>query len=889
VAAYPTQWEADVVLRDGSTAHVRPIRPDDSERLRAFHAQLSPETVYLRFFAPYPVLSDRDVERFTTVDHDDRVALVATVRDELVGVTRYDRVPARAGEHRDDASALAEVAFTVRDDYQGRGLGSVLLEHLAAAARERGIRRFLADVLPSNARMVAVLRDAGYRTTAEMADGYYELELGIEPTAASIAVMQAREHRAEARSVERLLHPHGVAVVGASRRPGSAGRVVLDNLLTAGFAGAVHVVSPAAHAAGEDVAGLRPYPSIADLPPPVDLVVVAVPARAVLPVVDDCAAAGVQGLVVVSAGFAERDDEGRRRQAELVSRARAGGMRVIGPNCLGVINTDPALRLNASLSPVVPGRGRTGFFSQSGAFGVALLERVVARGLGLSTFVSAGNRADVSGNDLVQYWEDDPDTDVLLLYLESIGNPRKFSRLARRTSQTKPIVAVKTGRASQGVPLGHTVRPTALPAAAVDAMFEQSGIVQVDTLGEMFDVARVLATQPLPAGRRVSVVGTSDALAVLAADACAARGLDVVGPHTAPPDAGDGDQPVSDRLAALVGDAVGDPDVDAVLCLYLPPPAGPDPAVSTALRAAAADRAKPVLATLLGGDGVGRVDRLPTFDTVEDAVRALAAVARYAEWRRGPHDPAPDLDVEPGRARDLVEAALALAPGGAWLDAVVVVALLGCYGVDVLPTLPVGSADAAVAAADALGYPVALKATAEALEHRVELGGVRLDLADQSAVRQAFAAIHAAFGPEVAAGLVVQRMAEPGVPCHVGTVEDPLFGPMVSFRVGGVVAALVGDCAYRIPPLSRNDASELVRAPRAAALLCGYGGAPPSDLAALEDLVLRLGRLAYDLPELAELELDPVLASPDGAAVLSARARVAPPLARRDGPARRLG
>ncbi len=886
---YPLHWEADVVLRDGSTAHLRPIHVDDDERLRDFHGRLSPQTVYYRFFAPYPTLTARDVERFTHVDHDSRVALVATVHDEIVGVTRYDRLP---GEQAD-----AEVAFTVRDDYQGRGLGSVLLEHLAAAARERGVRRFVAAVLPDNVRMLHVFREAGYAPSTSLDEGYYTLEFAIAPTPDSLAVMEAREHRAEARSVERLLAPTSVVVLGAGHRAASAGRVVLRHLDAAGFTGPVHVVNPRAAAAGEKVAGHVPRSSVADIGEPVELAVVAVPAADVLGAAADCAAAGVRGLVVISAGFAETGPAGRELQAELVNRARSDGMRVIGPNCLGIVNTDPGVRLNASLSPVVPGRGRIGFFSQSGALGVALLQRITARGLGLSTFVSAGNRADVSGNDLIQYWEDDPATDVLLLYLESIGNPRKFSRIARRTSLRKPIVAVKSGRSSQGIPLGHTVRRSALPPAAVDAMFAQSGVIQVDTLAELFDVAELLTFQPLPAGRRVAIVGNSDALAVLAADACSDRGLEVVGePRTLGP----GDEPAAfpQLLAALVDD----PAVDAVLALFLPSVGSTSRAVARQVARIAARSTKPVLATVLavegsptllarvGGEGAAVFGSVPAYGTVEDAVHALAAVCSYVEWRRAPHDLPPELDgVDAPAARALVEAELERSPAGGPLQPAALARLLACYGVPLWESVPVASADEAVQTAVRLGFPVVLKTTVPSLEHRGDLGAVRLDLADEQAVRRAFAAMTADFGAAVTATLVVQRMAGTGVPCVVATVEDLLFGPVVSFGVGGIVAELAVDRAYRIPPLAQHDAAALVRGPRTAPLLFGHRGAPAADIAALEDLVLRIGRLAYDLPEVASLELNPALAQASGVAVLAAAAALAPPAERRDGPARRLG
>jgi acyl-CoA synthetase (NDP forming) len=674
------------------------------------------------------------------------------------------------------------------------------------------------------------------------------------------------------------------------------GLALVQHLTAAGFQGQASLVNPRLAAAGVEVLGLSSYPSVTAVPYSVDLAVVAVPAEQVLAVVDDCARAEVKGLVVVTSGFGETGEEGRARQRQLVDRARAGGMRVIGPNCLGVINTDPTVSLNASLAPGMPRRARIGFFSQSGALGVSLLETVVARGLGLSSFVSAGNRADVSGNDLIQYWEDDPATDVLLLYLESIGNPRKFTRIARRTSARKPIVAVKSGRSSQGIPLGHTVRASALPAAAVDEMFRQSGVIQVDTLTQLFDVATVLTFQPLPRGPRVSVIGNSDALAVLAADACETQGLDLVGdPVTFWPGAGPDDY--GRALAAVEAD----PAVDAVIVLYLAPVGTDGSGVARELARAAARGTKPILATVLAVDGLAALihrmspdgipmfGSVPSFGSVEDAARALAAVTTYAQWRATPRAELPPLaDTDPGAARAVVERVLAAQPEGGMLQGHDLTEVLRCYGINLWPSVFVTTADEAVEAATRLGYPVVLKVTAPHLLHRTDLGGVRLDVPGEAALRRAFEALHAELGDEVTSTLVVQRMAGRGVACVIGSTEDALFGPVVSFGVGGVVTELVEDRGYRIPPLDAADAADLVRSPLAAPLLFGYRGAPAMDTGAVERLLLRVGKLAYDLPELAALELNPVLALPTGAAVLSASARLLHPLARRDRPARRL-
>ena len=548
---YPAHWEADVVLRDGGTAHLRPILPTDADLLRRFYSRLSDETIYNRFFSLYRNISDRDVERFTVVDHHDRVALIATIGGEMIGVVRYERT----------GPDEAEVAFNIEDAHQGRGLGSVFLEHIAAAARERGISRFVADVLPTNRAMLRVFSDAGYVVDQGFDDGVVRLSFDLEPTEDSLAVTYAREHRAEARSVQLLLQPQNVVVVGAGRSEASLGHVVLRHLLDAGFTGTVHVVNRNA----DEVAGITSYRSVRDVPGPVDLAVIAVPAEEVEQVITDCATQGVRGLVVMSTGFAETGPDGAEQQRRLVALARGSGMRMLGPSSFGVINTDPEVSLNASLSPLVPGRGRIGFFSQSGALGVALLDNAVRRGLGLSTFVSAGNRVDVSGNDLLQFWEEDDATEAVMLYLESLGNPRKFSRIARRLAHQKPVVVVKSGRFRGDAPEGHLVRESRAPAAAIDALFRRAGVIRAESIHQMFDIAALVSTQPLPEGPRVAVLGNSDALAVLAFDACEEAGLQVASTRALGPDAS------AEDFAVALEDVFGDDGVDSVVALFIPP------------------------------------------------------------------------------------------------------------------------------------------------------------------------------------------------------------------------------------------------------------------------------------------------------------------------------
>ncbi|MYQ49112.1 GNAT family N-acetyltransferase, partial [Streptomyces sp. SID4985] len=592
---YPAHWEADVVLRDGGTARIRPITADDADRLVSFYEQVSDESKYYRFFAPYPRLSAKDVHRFTHHDFVDRVGLAATVGGEFIATVRYDRIGAD-GMAASAPADEAEVAFLVQDAHQGRGVASALLEHIAAVARERGIRRFAAEVLPANTKMIKVFTDAGYTQKRSFEDGVVRLEFDLEPTDRSLAVQRAREQRAEARSVRRLLAPGSVAVIGVGRAPGGVGRSVLGNIRDAGYRGPLHAVNCAFPEDVKEIDGVRAYRSVRDIEGPVDLAVVAVPADRVPAVVAECGAHGVQGLVVLSAGYAEIGPEGRERQRALVRQARAYGMRIIGPNAFGVINTASGVRLNASLAPEMPRPGRIGMFAQSGAIGIALLSRLHRRGggitgvTGVSTFVSSGNRADVSGNDVLQYWFDDPDTDVVLMYLESIGNPRKFTRLARRTAAAKPLVVVQ---GAGSAPQGHAVRATRLPHDTVSALLRQAGVIRVDTITELVDAGLLLARQPLPAGPRVAILGNSESLGMLTYDRCLAEGLEPATPIdlTTSATAADFHRALSHALA--------DDTSDAVVVTAIPAigEASPDDVeLAEALRtAAAAAPEKPVL------------------------------------------------------------------------------------------------------------------------------------------------------------------------------------------------------------------------------------------------------------------------------------------------------
>ncbi|KAA1416848.1 GNAT family N-acetyltransferase [Nocardioides humilatus] len=866
----PAHWESDVILRDGRTAHIRPIRADDEQLMVEFYSRVSDQSKYYRFFSPMPTLSERDVRRFTHVDHHQRVALVMLLQGRMIAVGRYDVV----------APQEAEVAFLVEDQHQGRGIAQLLLEHLAQAGRERGVERFLAEVLPDNSRMIQTFRDAGYRVASGYADGVITLEFPIDPTDTAIGVMHNREHVAESASIHRFFHPASVAIVGASRRQDTIGQLLVRNLVNADFAGRVYVVNPSANA----VSGMPAYKSVNDIPDEVDVAIVAVPADAVTDVVLDCAAKGVHGLIVISSGFAETGDEGRRRQRHLVGLSRSYGLRLIGPNCLGVINTDPTVSVNASLSSVMPARGRAGFFCQSGALGSAILEKVKNRGLGISTFVSAGNRADVSGNDLLQYWEEDDATEVVMMYLESIGNPRKFSRIARRVSLRKPIVAVRSGRTTQGVPMGHTVRRIDAPQAAVDAMFRQAGVIQVDTLEEMFDVAQLLAHQPLPRGRRVAIVGNSDALGLLAADAAAAVGL-VVNRSVAL-----GADATAEDFEDALDEAIDDPDIDSVVAVYIPPLHVTGDEVANVLAAVGEQSDKPLVSSFLGAEGIPELLRVPdvagstagrgsvpSYPAVEAAVRALARVVDYAVWLRTPDGaPTDPGDVDPAAARQLVQRILLDRPEEVLLDREQLTELLATYDIDLWPVVPVASLKEAQAAAKDLDWDVVLKATAASVRERPDRQHVWRNIDSASEMKEAWGTLTAFVPDPAAAAFVVQKNAPAGVPISIRSFEDPLFGPVVSFGISGPIIELLGDWSYRIPPLGEHDVASMIREVKSSPLLFGYRGARPVDVGAIEQLITKVAHLQNDLPEVSALELSLALSGVDGVTVLTAAARVAP-------------
>lgn len=886
VPDYPSHWEADVVLRDGRTCHIRPVRRADRDEVSEFYDGLTDETLYMRFFSPSADLLAKSIDKILATDYREHVGLLALMGGHIIGIGTYDSV----------GRAEAEIAFIVADDQQGRGLGSVLLEHLAAIARENGIYRFKAEVLSGNKKMLATFEAAGYTPSQELEEGIVLIDFDIDPTYKSRLVARSREHRAEALSIARLVAPTSVVVVADDMSADSIGRTALTSLVAGGYGGRLAVVHPG----GADVDGINGFASLTEMSDTVDLVLVDLTPDRAEALVAQCATAGVRGLLMLSGGFVVEGDYSRQRR--FVTSIREAGMRLIGPNTLGLINTDPRVQMNASLVKEMPGRGRIGLFSQTGAFGAAILTEANRRGLGISTFVSAGNRADVSANDMLQYWQDDDSTSVVLLYLESIGNPRKFTRIARRLASRKPVVAVRSGRSTQALPMGHAVRPTELPAAAVDAMFDQAGVIQVDSLGELLDLAGVLAFQPLPRGPRVALLTDSDALGRLAADASVSLGLEPVGPLRLVKTEAE-----VELNEELIGEALADPGVDAVVATHMPPLMGSDDDLGAALLRQSHGATKPLIAVVLAHQAralAGPMSTyempghgsIPLFSDVESALRALRTVVGYSQWRAAPRGKVPWFaGLERHRARHLADEVIASGDGGAMTHIAdqQLSDILACYGIELWPSTPVRSEDQAVAEAARIGYPVVMKTSLERLVHRTDLGGLRLSIENEQALRTAFMSMTATLAPDAVDRLVIQRMCPTGVACVATTVEDPLFGPVVSFRLGGVIPELLADFGYRIPPLTDQDARKLVRAPKASPLL--FGGTPamhlqdnPVDTRALEELVARLGHLANDLPEVAHLELNPIVVHAKGIAVLGAIGSAQRPQVRTDLEARRL-
>ena len=889
-----TPVDGDVVLRDGSTVRVRMMRPGDESGLLALLQSLSEESRWLRFFSPTKGSAlAAEAHREANLDHTFGLIALSGAEERVVGHAFY----AGLDQNR------AEVAFTIANDFQGRGLGTILLGQLAEVAAANGIQVFEAEVVASNHAMLHVFRESGFPIEVSAAAGQLHVTFPTAFTRDAIKRFEHREAIAAVNALKLFFNPRAVAVVGASRKRGTIGGEIFHNLLSYGFQGPVYPVNPTA----EVVQSVPAYSSLEAIPGPVDLAVIVVPAAHVVAAAAACGRKGVKALVVISAGFSETGKDGQARQAELLSVCRAAGMRLIGPNCMGIANTDPEVRLDATFAPTDPPPGRVGFSSQSGALGLAILEYASSLGLGLSTFISVGNKADISGNDLLRYWESDDGTDVILLYLESFGNPKKFSQIARRVGRKKPIVVVKSGRSAAGARAtsSHTGALIAASDVTVDALFRQAGVIRTDTLEELFDVASLLVNQPLPRGKRVGIITNAGGPGILCADACEARGLEV-------PLLGEESQkqlrdfllpgasaanPV-DMIASAPAEhyrkateiVAADPNVDALIVIFTPPlvTRAEDVAREIVHAATPIDNGKPILTVFLSAKSApsefrSSEVRIPCYAFPETAAIALARASRYHEWRQRPETLPPQFDdIRRDEASAIV--ATALTRGGGWLAMEEVAALFSCYGLPLIEQSIVKTAEEAGAVANEMQGEVAVKVIAPGVIHKTEAGGVRLKLrgAEQvRAVAREMTAQLSAHG-QTPTGFLIQRMAESGVEMIVGVVHDPQFGPVVACGAGGVQVELLRDVSVRLTPLAKEDASEMIRGLKTYPLLTGFRGAPMCDVAAFEDGLLRVSAMVEDIPRIAELDCNPLVVLKRGAVILDARVRVAaveaPPL-----------
>ncbi len=878
--------DGDVVLRDGSTVHIRVMSRADEAGLCALLNSLSEDSRWLRFYC-LQNSAGLAAEAHREANLDQAFGLIACSGEDerVVGHAFYVAID----EQR------AEVAFTIANDFQGRGLGTILLCQLADVAAANGIKVFEADVVAANHAMLHVFRESGFPIEVNASAGQLHVVFPTSFTDEARQQFERRESISAVNALKLFFQPRAVAVIGASRKRGAIGGEIFHNLLSYGFKGPVYPVNPAA----TSIENVKAYPSIEAVPGPVDLAVVVVPGAKVVQVTNECARKGVKALVVISAGFSETGEEGKRRQAELVTVCRSAGMRLIGPNCMGIVNTNPAVLLDATFAPGSPPRGRVGFSSQSGALGLAIMEFANSLGLGISTFVSVGNKADISGNDLLRYWEADDDTDVILLYLESFGNPKKFSEIARRVGRRKPIAVVKSGRSSAGARAtsSHTGALLAASDVTVEALFRQAGVVRTDTLSELFDVASLLANQPLPKGNRVGIITNAGGPAILCADACEARGLEIpllsdttqtrlraflpAGASVGNPVDMIASAPAEHYRQAIeiVG---GDENIDSLIVIFTPPLVTRAHDVARCIVEAVQhiDKSKPVLSVFLSAQQPPpelRTARfnIPSYSFPETAAIALARATHYQQWReRRETYPAKFADIRADEAAAVV--ASALARGEGWLLPNEVAKLCSCYGLPLIAQRVVASAEDAAAAAEEIGGKVALKAIAPGLVHKTEAGAVRLHLSSAEAVRNAALEMseRLQFRGLTLSSFVVQQMAQPGIEMLVGVVHDPQFGPVVACGAGGVQVELLKDVSIRLTPLSNEDTTEMIRELKTYPLLTGFRGSVTCDVAALEEGLLRVSAMVEDIPQIAELDCNPFVVHESGATILDARIRV---------------
>ncbi len=898
----PYQEAADhgrVILKDGTTAGIRTAEPGDIKEMDFFFQSLSPDSLLKRFFSEQGPDAKSLEEMCDSSDPTRHLTLVVT---RIEGGTTH--IVATASYIRSGEKS-AEFAVSVMDKYQNRGLGQMLLERLCVIAAMHGFTKFEALTRYTNKPMLEVFRKSGFEINETSEEGYVTVDLSVRPSAESVKKFELRDRIYTASSMRPFFKPTGVAVVGASRKESSIGNRIMNALIDDGYTGEIFPINPKA----DEICGKKAYKRVQDVPETCELAVIAVPRTLVLDVIDDCAAGGVRVVVVISAGFSESDAEGKDLQAKLVDKVRGHGMRMVGPNCLGLLNADPEVKLNASFSPLFPPAGRIAMSSQSGALGLSILALARRMELGLSTFVSMGNKADVSGNDLLQYWETDANTDVILLYLESFKNPRRFARIARRVARSKPIICVKSGRTSAGQrAAGSHTAALAGSDVPVEALFQQTGVIRAETLEDMFDLAIALANQPLPQGKRVGIVTNAGGPGILCTDACEGRGMLV--PEMSDeakaamreflPPAASVTNPVDmiasatpEQFAKTIETVLCAEEVDAVITIYIPVGTSDDndilqgicDGVEAGRKAGGAG--KPVLVVPMLEEGQAPKLRageevLPTYPFPEATAKVLNRMATYSEWRNAPVGMIPAFeDCDQQRGRSICRNAVANR-GDGWLSAVETRDVLTSFGLPVPPGGVAKTADEAVAIAEEVGFPVAVKLASHTIVHKTEMQGVRLNLKNSEAVRNAFEGMRSRLAQdgreEEMEGVLIQPMVSGGVEVMIGVTEDPLFGPLIGFGLGGVFVEILKDVRFRVTPLTDQDAHNMVREIRGFRLLEGYRGHPPADIDMIEQILLRISLMVEELPEIEELDLNPIFAMEPGkgAAIVDARIRVRP-------------
>jgi len=885
-----------IALKDGSMLHLRAIRIDDEDKMLSFFYRLSSRSIYMRFL-DMTTWSKEDARHYATVDYNDTFAVVAIqgegAEEKIIGVGRYWRHPI-PHNHK------AEMAFVVEDSYQMKGIGAHLLELLAAVAQERGIDTFEMEMLQENEAITKMLQESGYDLTDKIQGtrswkGIYN----IIPTPVVERKSAEREKTASVASIKRFMQPKSIAVLGASNKPG-IGQSFVRNLVANGFKGVVYPINPRV----EYVSSIKTYPSIMDVPGDVDLAVIVVASEKAQPMIEECGRKGVKGLVVITAGFSEMGGEGIEREKKLVSTARAYGMRIIGPNCLGIMNTDPAVSMNASFGNSFPRHGKVALGTQSGALGGALLLYCKKIGMGLSNFVSIGNRADVSDIELLQYWTEDKDTDIIMLYLESFKDPRKFARIARETTRKKPVLVVKSGRSSAGAraAASHTGAMMSDDIAS-DALFRQAGIIRCNSLEELFNTATLLAYQPLPRGNKVAVLTNGGGAGIMAADALSAQGfqLPVLSEDTRtelksflPPKASylnpiDTTAEVSPDQYKRTLKLLLDEGIDAVIVIYIRTrPELLDPMVLAIREVAPEFRKKgiPIMVSLLGAEkedeivGSPEEGYIPKYTFPEATAFALAKAYGYHEHLKQPTGEIPKFDdIDKEAADAIIKRALERSQSDrTWLDSDEIVGLFNAYGIRSASSRIALAAEEAVQIADNIGYPVAVKLFSPTITHKTDVGGVILNLKTADAVRDAFNQISENLEKisrkSEMKGVTVQKMLTGGVELIVGVTQDKNFGPLIMFGLGGVYAELFKDVSFRIHPLTDVDVQNMINDFKAHKILDGWRGAPPSDIAAIQELLLRISTLVEDIPEIQEMDLNPIMAMEIGQGCYVADARI---------------